>query len=82
MFLIDKLNYKCEFSFSAASELFDKTILPIITYGSEIWGLNTAYVTESVLITYCRRQLGVGSKTPIAAILGDSGCFPVYIKVL
>ena len=35
---------------------------------------------ETILIKFCRRQLGVGSKTPIPAVLGECGMFGVHIE--
>ena len=79
MNLIRKVNYDCNFSFLTSSELFDKCILPIITYGCEIWGLNVDKSIENVLLKYCRHQMGVGSKSPSPAVLGECGRQRVYV---
>ena len=76
---IRKLNYECDFSFSTGKEIFDKCTLPVITYGSEIWGSSVNSSIENVLLKYCRMQLGVGSKAPGPAVLGECGRHSVYV---
>ena len=79
MYLIERMSYSCGFSYSTSSELFKKCIIPIITYGGEIWGTDSHNCIESVLHQFCRKQLGVGSKTPIPVLLSECGQLPLYI---
>ena len=60
--------------------LFDKCALPVLTYGSEIWGIHVYSQIENVLIKFCRRQLGVGSRSTIPAVLGECGKFSVHTE--
>ena len=71
--LINNLNYECDFSFKTCNELFDKCVVPVVTYSSEVWGVNFHECVDDVLLKFCRLQLGVGSKTPLPAILGECG---------
>ena len=71
--LIRILNYECDFSFKTANELFDECIIPVVCYSSEVWGAYFHECVDEVLIKFCRLQLGVSSKTPIPAILGECG---------
>ena len=71
--LIRILNYECDFSFKTCNELFDKCIVPVVCYSSEVWGIYFHECIDDVLIKFCRLQLGVGSKTPIPAVLGECG---------
>lgn len=80
MFIIDKLNYVYEFPFNASQNMFQKCIIPVLTYGSEVWGIHAHQSIENVLLKYCKKQLGVGSNTPSDAVLGECGSFPLYIK--
>ena len=80
MNFIQKINYECNFSFTSSNILFDKCIIPIATYGSEIWGANFHSVTENLLIKFCRKQLGVGSKSCAPALLGECGKHGLYIN--
>ena len=59
--------------------MFDRCVSPILTYGSEVWGLYTHESIENVQIRFCKKILGVGSKTPTNAVLGDCGRFHMFI---
>ena len=82
LFLINRVNYEYEFPFNASYNLFEKCVVPILTYGSQIWGCQFNQVTEDVHIRYLKRQLGVGSTTPTAAVLGECGTFLIAIICL
>ena len=73
MYFISKMNRECNFSFSCNDVLFDKCVVPIVTYGSEIWGVNVHNSIEDILLKHRRQQLGVGSRSPIPALLGECG---------
>ena len=79
MQVISKLNYECNFSFLTSNVIFDKCVLPILLYGSEIWGFNVHRVIESILLKFCRQQLGVGSKAPAPALRGECGRHCIYV---
>lgn len=53
--------------------------LPVVTYASEIWGYKVHNCIEAVLLKLCRIQLGVGSKSPTPAVLGECGRYGVYV---
>ena len=73
------VNYQCDFSVKIALELFDKLILPIITYGSEIWSKTIHDCIESLQLKYLKRLLGVGRNTPSQAVRGDCGRHNVFV---
>jgi len=77
--LIHQINYKCDFTFKTSIALFDKCVAPILSYGSEVWGLYMNKCIENTHIQFCKKMLGVGSKTPTVAVLGDCGRYPMYI---
>ena len=79
MHCIKKLNYECDFSVSISREIFEKCTLPVITYGSEIWGTCVHNDIENVLVQYCRMQLGVNTNAPGPAVLGECGRHGVYV---
>jgi len=79
MNFIKKLNYDCDFSFDTSDKLFDKCTMPVILYGSEIWGTNVHNSIEDVLLKHCRIQLGVGSKAPSPSLLGECGRNCMYV---
>ena len=73
--LFDKINLdiKCKLS------LFDSMIVPIILYGSEVWGIYNFKAVEKLHQRFCRKILGVSQQTPNYAIYGELGRFPLYI---
>ena len=54
-------------------DLFDKLILPILNYGSEVWGFAEAKVIERVHLQYCKNLLGVKTQTQNDFIYGELG---------
>ena len=78
--------------------LFDKMILPIATYNSEIWGnmcfpvnkMNNNFIhfgnrknpIEDVQIKLCKRLLGVSDKATNWAVVSEVGRFPTTIFII
>ena len=52
-----------DLSVSHMLDLFDKLILPILNYGSEVWGLSKAEIIERVHLQFCKQLLGVKIQT-------------------
>ena len=78
--ILNKILWKCgDIPFNAAFELFDKMILPILTYGSEVWGFTVYDNIEMVQRKFCRQYLKVSSTTSNVAVLGECGRHPLYI---
>ena len=84
--------HKCPNS-KVALHVFDHTIKPILTYGSDIWGscikksrrqTQTLDMThrdlhaEKLHLKYCKYFLGVHSKASNLATIGKLGRFPIY----
>jgi hypothetical protein len=80
--VINQVNIQCEYSYTTASDIFDKCIVPILTYGSEIWGPYTHESIERVNNKFCKIQLGVGTNTPNPAVLGECGRDRLYINCI
>jgi len=64
MFKLNKYSYK----FTALSvkhklELFDKLVVPILNYGSEVWGFHNGHAIECIHMQFCKRFLGVKTCT-------------------
>ena len=62
--------------------LFNPLILPILTYGSDIWGTNTTITKaiDKVFLRFTRMVLGVKATTNNICVMGESGQFPPSIK--
>jgi len=51
-------------------KLFDSMIVPILTYGSEIWGFKETEEIERIQIQFYKYFLGVNSTVNNAMVLG------------
>ena len=66
-------------SYSCFAKLYNALVLPIITYGSAIWGDRSYSHIDAVHNRACRFFSGVGKYIPKAAIQGDMGWpLPIY----
>ena len=54
-------------------------MVPIITYGSKIWGPDVHKSIERVHYKFCKYQLGVGSQTANPSVLGEYGRDRIYV---
>ena len=61
-------------------DLFDKLIVPILNYGSEVWGFHQAQDIERVHLSFCKRVLGVKKSTQNDFIYGLLGRMPMYLS--
>ena len=79
MLVLNEVNNQCDYSFTTACDIFDKCIVPILTYGSEVWGPYANECIEYVHSKFCKMQLGVGVNTPTPAVLGECGRDRMYV---
>ena len=54
-------------------DLFDKMILPILNFGSEVWGFHKETKLEKVHLNFCKQLLGVRQQTQNNFIYGELG---------
>ena len=62
-------------------ELFDAMVLPVITYGCEIWGFNTCKDIENVQVTLLKHILNVRKTTCNAMVYGELAKYPVSVHI-
>ncbi len=62
-------------------ELFDAMVLPIITYGCEIWGYRTIRDIENLHITFMKHILHVRKTTCNSMVYGELGKYPINTHV-
>ncbi|WP_419586745.1 hypothetical protein, partial [Thiolapillus sp.] len=60
-------------------KIYNAQILPVLMYGSELWGYQRFDVIEKAHLFACKRLLNVGLQTPNNMVLGDLGRFPIFI---
>lgn len=62
-------------------EMFDRAILPILLYGSEIWGFENIDLLEQVHLRFCKTIPRLKLSTPNIIIYGELGRFPLSLAV-
>ncbi|MEW8548255.1 MAG: reverse transcriptase family protein [Candidatus Thiodiazotropha sp.] len=62
-------------------KLFDHTILPILTYASEIWGFESIDVLEKIHIEFLRKITKCRKSTPLYMLYAELGRVPLNVIV-
>lgn len=62
-------------------KLFDSTILPIITYGCEIWGYENLQMFERIHNSFLRSITKCRKSTPLYMLYGELGRYPIEISI-
>jgi hypothetical protein len=61
-------------------ELFNKTVAPILLYGSEVWCHSMSTLASKLQLRFFKLILKVGKTTPTNMVLGELGQFPICIQ--
>ena len=70
-----------DLSIACQLKLFDNLVVPILTYGCEIWGVGDLSGIEKVQTDFFKRILKVKQSTPSVMLYGDLGCVPLSISI-
>ena len=62
-------------------ELFDKTVVPILLYGCEVWGCSNISEIEVFYRKFLKIVLKVGKSTPNCMVYGETGKFPLQLTI-
>ena len=62
-------------------KLFDKTVLPILTIGSEIWGFENLDIIERIHTDFLRRISKCRKSTPKYILYAEMGRYPIEITI-
>ena len=62
-------------------DIFDKTIKPILLYGSEIWGTGNCDIIERVQLKYLKYIFKLKKSTPSHMIYGELGIMPIKTEI-
>ncbi|KAH3748452.1 hypothetical protein DPMN_182898 [Dreissena polymorpha] len=54
-------------------------VVPILLYGSDIWGFYNIKDVDKLHVRFLKNILGVKQQTPNYAVLGEFGRFPLSI---
>jgi hypothetical protein len=63
-------------------DLFDKLILPILLYGSEVTGVTNCNIIEKIHLNFCKQLLGVRTQTQNSFIYGELGRLPIKQHII
>jgi hypothetical protein len=70
-----KLSIECQL------DMLNKTILPKLLYGSEIWGLENIDIIERVHLRFCILILHLKQSTPSFMVYGELGRYPISVII-
>ena len=62
-------------------QIFDHTILPILLYGSEVWGFEEIQIIEKLHCEFLRTITKLRKSTPLYMVYAELGRFPIEINV-
>ena len=60
-------------------QLFNSKVLPILSYGSEVWGMNNIDCIETFYLSYLKNVLCEKKTTPNSFVYGELGLYPLKI---
>lgn len=78
--LINKSN-KMSLPIDIQLQLFDALVLPVLTYGCEVWGVENLDVIEKFHLKYLKIILHVNKSTCSNMVYGELGRLPVTIHI-
>ena len=62
-------------------DLFEKTIIPIMTYGCELWGFENCEILQKLQLKYYKIILKLRVSTPSLMVYGETGKYPLCVIV-
>ena len=65
----------------AILDLYSKTVIPVVTYGSEVWGHADLEAAEIFHRKCLKRILGVGDATTSNLVYGETGMAPLTVLI-
>jgi hypothetical protein len=66
-----------DITYSHTLSLYDKLVVPVFTYGCEVWGFHKADKIERVQIQFFKRLIRARRSTPNNIVLGELGRQPL-----
>jgi len=81
MFLLFAKSNKADLPPDLVLKLFDYTVSPILTYGSEVIGFENTEMFETVHNDFLRKLSNAKKSTPIYMLHGEFGRHPIHILI-
>ena len=73
MYSLLSKTYQLHLPIDLLIELFDQLVLPILLYGSEVWGFDIIKDLEILHMKFCKQILNVRKNTANCMVLGELG---------
>ena len=61
--------------------MFQRTIKPILLYGSEVWGFGNLNILEQVQLKFRKHILNKKKSTPNCIVYGETGVLPLKVGI-
>lgn len=81
MFSLLRKTRQLNLPISMQIDLFNKTIKPILLYGSEIYGFGNIDILERVQLKFLKYILNLKASTPSFMVYGETGVTPLAIAI-
>ena len=81
MFGLLKKSRSLDLPIDLTLDLFDQTVLPVLTYGCELWGFQSCDIVQKLQLRFYKMVLRLKQSTPSYMIFGDLGKYPVDIII-
>ena len=81
MFKLLKKGRKLFLNIDVMLKLFDATVLPILLYGSDVWGYNNRDIVKRLHLKFCKILLRVKKSTTSAMVYGELDRLPLSMQV-
>ena len=62
-------------------DMFNKMIVPILTYGCEVWGFTNADIVDRLQLKFLKIVLRLRRSTPSHMIYGETGMYPIALTI-
>ena len=84
--LYKKINTYSNLTPDFIMDLFDKFIVPVLTYACEVWGFHPSIHIERIHTKYCKNCLGVKKSAQNDFVYGELGRLPLinirYVRIM
>ena len=81
MFALIKKGKNLHLPLDVMIDLFDNMVLPVLLYGSEVWGFQCIPLLEKLQIKFYKCILKLRQSTPTQMVLGETGKYPLIINI-
>ena len=78
--LLNRIN-DLDLPYDLQLDVFNRTVKPILLYGSEIWGFGNCKIIERVHLRFIKYIFKLKKSTPSHMIYGELGIFPIITEI-